>query len=147
MTQLRSNAIQMYSPSGLTLATVVPISAIEGTAFAFPTYEKAIEAIDGALGESIRSGVRKAGLYPFDKMGLAGFHHVTNSLRAINSPDDLQGLKVRIPPGPIEVPTFKAMGATAALIGQRRNVFGDADARRRRSGRDSRRRRRNLQVL
>jgi TRAP-type transport system periplasmic protein len=43
--------------------------------------------------------------------GENGFREVTNSTRAIRRPDDLQGLKIRVPPVPILVEIFEALGA------------------------------------
>jgi Bacterial extracellular solute-binding protein, family 7 len=43
--------------------------------------------------------------------GENGFREVTNSTRAIRRPDDLQGLKIRVPPVPIVAEIFEALGA------------------------------------
>jgi tripartite ATP-independent transporter DctP family solute receptor len=116
LVQLRSNAIQLYSATGGTLAALVPITAIEGVAFAFSSYDRATQALDGSLGQYIRDGIRKAGFYPFEKFGIGGYHHVTNSLRPIARPEDVQGMKIRIPPGPIEIPALKTVGAVPTTV-------------------------------
>ena len=86
---------------------------MEGIAFAFSTYPQAFEVMDGPFGSNIRSAVRKAGLYTFDKISVSGFHHVINALRPVRTPDDLKGLKLRVPLSNIEVATFKAFDASA----------------------------------
>jgi tripartite ATP-independent transporter DctP family solute receptor len=40
-----------------------------------------------------------------------GFRHITNNLKPINSPDDLQGIKLRTPKGAWRVKMFKSYGA------------------------------------
>src|SRR3970282_1953648 len=40
-----------------------------------------------------------------------GYRHITNSKRAINTPDDLQGIKLRTPEGKWRVKMFQAYGA------------------------------------
>jgi tripartite ATP-independent transporter DctP family solute receptor len=40
-----------------------------------------------------------------------GFRHITNSRRAINVPDDLKGIKLRVPEGKWRVKMFQAYGA------------------------------------
>jgi len=40
-----------------------------------------------------------------------GFRHITNNLRAIVKPDDLKGIKLRVPGGVWRVKMFKAYGA------------------------------------
>jgi TRAP-type C4-dicarboxylate transport system substrate-binding protein len=39
-----------------------------------------------------------------------------NRLGPINSPTDLKGVKMRVPPGPIDVATFKAFEAAPTVI-------------------------------
>src|SRR5687767_790674 len=53
-----------------------------------------------------------------EKKGLAivavwenGYRHITNSKRAINVPDDLKGIKLRVPEGKWRVKMFQAYGA------------------------------------
>jgi len=40
-----------------------------------------------------------------------GYRHITNSKRAINTPDDLKGIKLRVPEGKWRVKMFQAYGA------------------------------------
>ena len=40
-----------------------------------------------------------------------GFRHITNNLRPINKPEDLKGIKLRVPGGEWRVKMFKAYGA------------------------------------
>jgi TRAP-type transport system periplasmic protein len=40
-----------------------------------------------------------------------GFRHITNNLRPINTPDDLKGMKLRVPGGVWRVKMFQAYGA------------------------------------
>ena len=42
-----------------------------------------------------------------------GFRHITNSRKPINVPDDLKGLKIRVPEGNVFVETFNSYGASA----------------------------------
>lgn len=41
-----------------------------------------------------------------------GFRNITNSVRPINSPDDVKGLKIRTPENPAQIETFTAFGAS-----------------------------------
>jgi len=45
-----------------------------------------------------------------------GMRHVTNSVRPINKPEDLEGLKIRVPEGKVFVDTFEALGAGATVM-------------------------------
>ena len=116
MSQIRSGAVQLYSGNGQILSTIVPVAAIEAVAFAFANYQRVGEAMDGPLGAYIRESVRRVGLYPFDRVWYGGFHQVSNSKKAIERPEDLQGLKLRIAPGRMELDIYRALGATAAPV-------------------------------
>jgi len=60
------------------------------------------------LGESLlKKGIRYVGFYE------NGFRNITNSKRAINSPADVRGLKIRTPENLAQIETFKALGAVA----------------------------------
>lgn len=50
LSQLRSGAIELMALSGLTLSTLVPVSAINGIGFAFKSYDEVWAAMDGDLG-------------------------------------------------------------------------------------------------
>ena len=45
-----------------------------------------------------------------------GIRHVTNSKKPILKPEDLKGLKIRVPEGEIYVDTFKALGAGPTVL-------------------------------
>ena len=60
------------------------------------------------LGESLlKKGIRYVGFYE------NGFRNITNSKRAIQSPADVKGLKIRTPENLAQIETFKALGAVA----------------------------------
>ncbi|MBU3032485.1 TRAP transporter substrate-binding protein DctP [Paracoccus marinaquae] len=40
-----------------------------------------------------------------------GIRHISNNVRPINTPEDLQGLKIRTPPDPMTLQIFTALGA------------------------------------
>lgn len=45
-----------------------------------------------------------------------GFRHITNSKRPIETPQDLAGLKIRVPEGKVYLDTFNALGALPTVI-------------------------------
>ncbi len=110
--QLRVNAVQLYTCTGGVLANMVPPVGIEGVAFVFNTLPQVFNIMDGALGNNVRTSIRKAGFYTFDRVWCSGFHHVLNSLRPVNVPADLKGMKLRVAVAPIEVEAFKGMDAS-----------------------------------
>src|SRR5213593_4205106 len=68
LSQARSGAVEFVQPAGLILASVLPVAAVNGMGFAFSDYKQVWQAIDGDLGDYIRSEIAsKAGLVPFER--------------------------------------------------------------------------------
>ena len=53
-----------------------------------------------------------------------GFRHITNNVRPIVKPDDLKGIKLRVPGGVWRVKMFKEYGANPSPMPLGRSVFG-----------------------
>lgn len=116
LTQLRSGATEFFSLSPLILSTLVPNAAISGIGFAFPDYDTVWKAMDGDLGAYARAEIEKKGLVPMEKIWDNGFRQITSSTKPINTPDDLAGFKIRVPPSPLWQSMFTAFGAAPATI-------------------------------
>jgi TRAP-type C4-dicarboxylate transport system substrate-binding protein len=86
----------------------------------FPSYE-ALDAVkSGTAGKMIKDQMDRFGVI-FLGWGENGYRELTNRLRPIATPDDMNGLKVRAAASPIFIDTFKAMGANPVLMN-----WGDA---------------------
>jgi TRAP-type transport system periplasmic protein len=116
LSQVRAGGIELFTLSGLILSTLVTPASINGIGFAFPDYDKVWAAMDGDLGAYIREQIKKAGLMVMDKIWDNGFRQTTSSTRPINTPDDLKGFKIRVPPSPLWTSMYKAFGAAPASI-------------------------------
>lgn len=111
LSQVRSGAVEFFPAAGLILASVLPVTAIDGMGFAFPSYDKIWPAMDGDLGKFVRNEiVTKTNLVPMDKMWDLGYRQITNSSHAIKTADDLNGLKLRVPGAPALVSLFQSLG-------------------------------------
>lgn len=117
ISQVRSGAIEMMSTASGVFATLIPSAAVSVTPFVFADLETAFRAMDGDLGDHIRTGFTKVNLVPVGKAWDHGFRHVTMSTKPVNSPQDLQGVKLRVPATPVLQQTFKALGASPTTIG------------------------------
>ena len=116
LANLRSGAMQMMAIGDNILATLVPAAAIDNIGFAFKSADVAWAALDGAVGDVIRPDIVKSGLYPMQRIWDQGFREITSSAKQINSPDDLRGFKMRVPPSPISLQIFQSLGAAAVTI-------------------------------
>lgn len=116
LSQLRAGGIQFFTLSGLILATLVPVTSINGIGFAFADYKDVWGAMDGDLGAYVRGAIGKAGLVAFEKMWDNGYREITSSTHPIASPNDLRGFKIRVPVSPLWTSMFKAFGAAPTGI-------------------------------
>jgi tripartite ATP-independent transporter DctP family solute receptor len=108
LSQVRSGAVEFFPAAGLILASVLPLTAVNGMGFAFSGYDKIWPAMDGDLGAYVRAQIiAKTDLFPMDKMWDLGYRQITNSVRPIKRAADLPGLKLRVPGAPPLVSLFK----------------------------------------
>lgn len=78
--------------------------------FLVPSY-KAQDAIQaGEPGKRLMQLIEAKGVVPL-AWGENGFRQLTNSKRAVRTPEDLEGLKIRVVGSPIFIDTFRALGA------------------------------------
>jgi TRAP-type transport system periplasmic protein len=115
LSQVRSGALDIFTV-GSPLANVIPVSAIPSIAFAFPNFDGVWAAVDGDLGAHIRQQIGTIGLVAFDKMWDNGFRQITTSNKPINDPNDLKGLKLRVPVSPLFTSMFRALGTSPTAI-------------------------------
>jgi tripartite ATP-independent transporter DctP family solute receptor len=116
LNQVRSGAVDFFSTGGLILSTLVKPAAISGMGFAFANYDKVWPAMDGELGAYVVDAFAKAKLHAMGKIWDNGFRQITTSNRAIATPQDLQGFKIRVPVSTIYTSLFKALGSAPTSI-------------------------------
>jgi tripartite ATP-independent transporter DctP family solute receptor len=116
LSQVRSGAIDFFTLSGLIVQTIVPVAGANGVGFAFPNYDTVWSAMDGAFGAHLRQAMEQANLYVFEKIWDNGFRQTTAAARAINTPDDFKGFKIRIPVMPLMTSLFETFGAAPTGI-------------------------------
>jgi len=116
LAQVRNGGIDLFTPSALVLATLVPVAAINAVGFAFADYGQVWKAMDGGLGAQVRGAVAKVRLHAFEKMWDNGFRQTTTSNKAIETAKDFDGLKIRVPVSPLSISMFKALGASPTSL-------------------------------
>jgi tripartite ATP-independent transporter DctP family solute receptor len=116
LSEVRSGAIQMMGIGDNILASLVPATAIDNLGFAFKDINTAWKALDGKVGDIVRADIKKLGLYPMHRIWDEGFRQITTSTKPINTPADLKGFKIRVPPSPISVSLFKYLGAAPTSL-------------------------------
>jgi tripartite ATP-independent transporter DctP family solute receptor len=83
--------------------------------FFFPNY-KALDAVqNGEPGRKIWQISEQKGVVCL-AWGENGYRELTNSKRPVRKPEDMEGLKLRVPGTPIFIETFRALGANPMAI-------------------------------
>ncbi|MFM2057649.1 MAG: hypothetical protein RLY71_2034 [Pseudomonadota bacterium] len=116
VSQVRSGAIDFVCTAGTIWGNLVPVTSINTVAFAFPDYATVWKAMDGDLGAHIRGAFDKVNLVAVGKAFDHGFRQITTASKPINSPKDLEGMKIRVPASPILTSLFKDLGASPATV-------------------------------
>lgn len=116
LSQLRSGGLEFTTLSGVVLSTLVPPAAINGVGFAFKDYDTVWKAMDGNLGKHVRDQIAKTTIVAMDKIFDNGFRPITSNVKPIQTPSDMSGLKLRVPPGPLWTSMFRALGAAPTMV-------------------------------
>ncbi len=87
----------------------VPEARILDIPFLFRDKAHARNVLDGAIGQDMLTKFDAKGFKAL-AWGENGVRHMTNSKRAVNSPDDLKGLKMRTMENPVHVAAYKGFG-------------------------------------
>lgn len=116
LSQVRAGGVEFLSLSALILSTLVANSSISGVGFAFPDYNTVWKAMDGELGAYVRGEIQKSNLVVMDRIWDNGFRQITSSRGPINTADDLQGFKIRVPVSPLWTSMFSAFQSSPTSI-------------------------------
>src|SRR4030081_90436 len=109
---LIAGEIQFFTLMGGIIGTVVPAAEAQQLPFAFKSAAEAHKAIDGPLGQYIGQEMAAKGMHLFAVAGFDnGMRQVAAIPRAITTPEDFAGMKIRVPPGQMMLDTFGAFGA------------------------------------
>jgi tripartite ATP-independent transporter DctP family solute receptor len=104
--------IQFFTLMGGIIGTVVPVAEAQQLPFAFKSADEAHKAIDGPLGKYIGEEMAAKGMHLFPVAGFDnGMRQVAAMSRAVTTPEDFAGMKIRVPPGQMMIDTFGAFGA------------------------------------
>jgi tripartite ATP-independent transporter DctP family solute receptor len=114
---LVSGEIQFFTLMGGIIGNVVPVVEVQQMPFAFGSAAHAHRTMDGPLGAYLREEMIAKGIQGFP-VGVFdnGMRHIGGTKRPIRIADDLVGIRMRIPAGPIFEDTFRALGADPITV-------------------------------
>jgi tripartite ATP-independent transporter DctP family solute receptor len=107
---LRQGVIDMAVGSTINWSPQVKQLNLFSLPFLMPDYAAVDALTKGEVGEKVFATLYKAGVIPL-AWGENGYRELSNSKRAVHSPADLKGLKIRVVGSPLFLDTFTALGA------------------------------------
>ena len=84
--------------------------------FLFADTGQARAAMDGALGRRLAQAIESNVNYRILGWFENGFRHISNRVRAVHTPDDLNAMTIRVLPSKIQARTFELLGATPMIM-------------------------------
>lgn len=109
---LRLGTIQMAVIGQV--SNVAPRMGLLDVAYLFASYEQAEQYLNSPAYAELESELPAKGLQPFPKAWWwSSWRNLTNSRRPVKTPDDLKGLKIRVPTQQGHLKAFQAFGANA----------------------------------
>lgn len=105
--------VEMTIPAVAAMASFNEKFQVFDLPFLFNNNEAAYKALDGDLGQELMADLENNDLKGL-VFGENGFRHVSNNEGPIESPADMEGLKMRTLESPLHTDTFNAFGANAS---------------------------------
>jgi TRAP-type transport system periplasmic protein len=107
---VKLGTVDMAFITGAPLPNIMPGIGVFNIPFLFRNLAHAHAVLDGPIGQSYLEKFRDEGLVALG-WGENGMRHITNSKHEIRSPEDLKGLKLRVPQSDVMLAGFKALGS------------------------------------
>ena len=115
--QVKSGALDISAPSMPVVSNLVPGIEIASAPFLWNDWKEAETVIRGPAFQPLFDELRdKHGVIMLSKIWYWGWRELTTAAKAINKPEDLAGLKIRVPESPVWVEMIRAMGAAPTPI-------------------------------
>ena len=115
--QVKSGALDITESSMAALSMLVPALEIASAPFLWKDWEQAEKVIRGPAFEPIFDELRdKHNVLMLSKIWYWGWRDLTTGTKSVNRPEDMAGMKIRVPESPVWVEMIKAMGAAPTPI-------------------------------
>ena len=115
MTGLRLGTLDLSVSSQGAMASIIEEATLIGLPFLFKDSATAWQVLDGPVGDQLSERAADKGVMVLGYWD-NGIRLITNNIRPITEPDDLKGLKIRIPSDPMANDIFTTLGANPVPI-------------------------------
>jgi TRAP-type transport system periplasmic protein len=110
LSAIKGGTVEMAVMNSGILASEVKALEVFDFPFLFANEKEADAIVDGPVGKKMHAALEEKGIVGLSYWEL-GFRNITNSKRALNTVDDVAGLKLRVIPNAINVDWVKALNA------------------------------------
>lgn len=107
---IRTGQIDVY-PMGSDAVSLDSKWAMFDMPFLFDSRETVARLLDGEVGGMLRESMRESANLQVLAFGELGFRQITNNVRPVVVPGDLEGIRIRVPGSEGRVLTFRTFGA------------------------------------
>jgi tripartite ATP-independent transporter DctP family solute receptor len=107
---VQTGVLEMAIPPSSFFAGWDPAFAVIELPYMYASKDIAFDVLDGSAGDGMLSRVENQGLVGLGWLEL-GVRNVTNNVRPVATPEDLEGVKLRTMKVPAHVATFETLGA------------------------------------
>jgi tripartite ATP-independent transporter DctP family solute receptor len=115
MEMVRSGQLDVI-PIGSDAVQLDPKWAVFDMPFLIPDRATASRILDGEIGQQLRASMRESADLQVLGFGEIGFRNITNNVRPVVTPADLEGLKLRTPGSKTRILAFQKLGATPVTM-------------------------------
>lgn len=106
-----SGAVEMMHMADVSINTVITELGYTSLPYLFPSREDAENTyLFGWMGEAYRATMEENGMHVLGNLLEGDFRWITNSKHAVQTPDDLKNLKIRVIESPMWISFFQGIG-------------------------------------
>ncbi len=113
---LRLGTIEMTMVTVGFMSSYDPFLNIFELPYLYRDHFHSYKVFDGPVGEDVKKRIESKTDFKPLAFFEAGIRHMTNSRRPIKTPEDLKGLKIRVPQSKVNMDGLAAMGATPVAM-------------------------------
>ncbi|MCE8016234.1 TRAP transporter substrate-binding protein [Halomonas sp. MCCC 1A17488] len=113
--QIQMGLVDIGIPPTATLGNFEPRLQILDLPFLIADYDTMVKVLDGEVGREILDTLNDDNMFAVNFWG-AGFRHMTNNVRPIHGPEDLEAIRMRTMQAPIIISTYENLDANATAM-------------------------------
>ncbi|WP_394426748.1 TRAP transporter substrate-binding protein [Vreelandella stevensii] len=113
--QVQMGLVDIGIPPTATLGNFEPRMQILDLPFLIADYDTMVEVLDGEVGREILDTLNGHNMVGINFWG-AGFRHISNNDRPIETPEDMANIRMRTMQAPIIISTYQNLGANATAM-------------------------------